>query len=138
MPPKSTKLTKPSKSSELCAKKKASSAAGSALDSADVCVAGAAVIFGAASARTTTADTTGSGSSTPATDAVVECSLCSQKIIDGKDDALFCEGACKQWCHPYCAGVPLKHFQVLSTSSTPFFCFHVFSASCERELSALS
>ena len=27
------------------------------------------------------------------------CGICEQPIIDGKDQALFCEGTCKQWIH---------------------------------------
>ena len=50
------------------------------------------------------------------------CAVCCQKIVDGKEDALFCEGSCKQWCHRYCVGVPLRHFVSLATSSSPFIC----------------
>ena len=29
----------------------------------------------------------------------VECSVCCQAIVEGKDEALFCEGECKRWMH---------------------------------------
>ena len=56
-------------------------------------------------------------------DGVSECSLCSSYIVDGEEDALFCEGECNGWMHRYCAGVPLKYFERLSSSSSPFFCY---------------
>ena len=51
------------------------------------------------------------------------CGVCDQTIVDGKEQALFCDGVCKQWFHRYCAGVPLSWFKTLSTSSTPFQCY---------------
>ena len=62
--------------------------------------------------------TSGSGTSRSAT-----CGICEQLIIDGKEQALFCEGVCKQWIHRYCAGVPLSWFTTLSESSTAFQCY---------------
>ena len=56
-------------------------------------------------------------------DGVSECSLCSSYIVDGEEDALFCEGECNGWMHRYCAGVPLKYFERLSSSSSAFFCY---------------
>ena len=47
--------------------------------------------------------TSGSGTSHSAT-----CGICEQLIIDGKEQALFCKGVCKQWIHCYCTGVPLS------------------------------
>ena len=52
------------------------------------------------------------------------CGICEQPIVDSKDQALFCEGKCKQWIHRFCAGVPLSWFATLSASpSTPFHCY---------------
>ena len=53
---------------------------------------------------------------------LVKCTVCDQKVVDGKDQALFCEGSCKGWFHRYCAGVSLTHFESLSTLATPFNC----------------
>lgn len=50
------------------------------------------------------------------------CSLCCKKIVDGKEDALFCEGTCRAWMHRYCAGVSVDQFQSLSSSPAPFHC----------------
>ena len=36
---------------------------------------------------------------------IEKCSACEQKIVDGKEQALFCEGICKQWVQRYCAAV---------------------------------
>ena len=51
------------------------------------------------------------------------CAVCEQAIVDGEDQALFCEGACKQWFHPYCAGVPASWFASFSVSTDPFYCY---------------
>ena len=64
----------------------------------------------------------------------VKCAVCEQTIVDGKDQALFCDGVCKGWYHRYCAGVSLPHFQRLSTSSLPFFCMECFQARCNKEV----
>ena len=65
----------------------------------------------------------------------VKCAVCEQTIVDGKDQALFCDGVCKGWYHTrYCAGVSLPHFQRLSTSSLPFFCMECFQARCNKEV----
>ena len=42
--------------------------------------------------------------------------------MEGKEDALQCEGNCLMWMHRYCAGVSLRHFKHLSSSSEPFVC----------------
>ena len=67
----------------------------------------------------------------------VSCAVCSQNIIEGKEDALFCEGSCNQWCHRYCVGVPLKLFQTLSASPSPFVCSICSQANSEREYTEL-
>ncbi len=52
-----------------------------------------------------------------------KCDLCAAAIVDGKEDALQCEGTCRQWYHRYCAGVSTTHFKQLAHSATPFVCF---------------
>ena len=54
--------------------------------------------------------------------AKVVCDLCRAAVVDGKEDALQCEGSCGSWYHRYCAGVSLTSFRELSNSSTPFVC----------------
>ena len=66
-----------------------------------------------------------------------KCAVCDQNIVDGKDQALFCEGLCKGWFHRYCAGVSLAHFDFLSTSAHPFHCVACFQKSYYNELADL-
>lgn len=63
--------------------------------------------------------------------------MCDQKVVDGKDQALFCEGQCQRWLHRYCAGVSLAHFDALSSSSEPFHCLGCFQRSCNAEIKSL-
>ena len=53
----------------------------------------------------------------------VECSVCCQAIVEGKDEALFCEGECKRWMHRYCAGIPVSYFQSYGASESLFYCY---------------
>ena len=65
------------------------------------------------------------------------CSLSCQNVVDGQDEASFCEGKCKQWIHCYCAGVSLPQFQSLSTSAIPFLCTLCCQAKWEGEVNKL-
>ena len=91
-------------------------------------------------ATTTTASATARATTdaTAATDItatdVATCSVCSQNIVDGEEDALFCEGTCKQWVHRYCAGVPLIQFQSLSASPSPFLCSFCRQSNYDNEI----
>ena len=49
--------------------------------------------------------------------------MCCQAIVEGKDEALFCEGECKRWMHRYCAGIPVSYFQSYGASESPFYCY---------------
>ena len=62
------------------------------------------------------------------------CAVCAQNVVDGKDQALYCEGLCSSWIHRYCAGVSGTHFEALSASSDPFPCAGCFQKSCKEEL----
>ena len=78
---------------------------------------------------------TGPNDGTPASEPGTQkskCAVCEQAIIDGKDQALFCEGTCQQWVHRYCAGIPATLFSSLSSTSQPFYCY----ACCQRNHSA--
>ena len=66
------------------------------------------------------------------------CGICEQPIIDGKDQALFCEGTCKQWIHRFCAGVPLSWFVILGSSSTPFRCYSCCHAKYADDVDSLT
>ena len=85
---------------------------------------------------TATATATATTSSVKET-AAANCAVCGRKIVDGKEDALFCEGSCKQWCHRYCVGVPLERFATLVTSSSPFVCPTCSQSLYEQEVSLL-
>lgn len=82
---------------------------------------------------TTTVANDEAGVSSPKT----KCAVCDQCIVDGKDQALLCEGRCKGWFHRYCAGVSLPHFERLASSDTPFKCVQCFQESYAEELSGL-
>ena len=79
----------------------------------------------------------GRDSTSKTTESKVKCAVCTQVIVDGKDEALFCEGACGAWFHRYCAGVPLAYFQQLSLSSKPYICVCCFQTSYNEELLGL-
>ena len=68
---------------------------------------------------------------------VSECCVCSNYIVDSIDDALFCDGECNGWMHRYCAGVPLKHFKRLTSTSSPFLCYACTLQTQERETAVL-
>ena len=62
------------------------------------------------------------------------CSLCCEKIVEGKQQAIYCEGKCG-WMHRYCAGLSVPKFEEISViSSSSFMCSY-----CERtvEVNAL-
>ena len=52
--------------------------------------------------------------------------MCEWSVIDGKDQALYCEEHCKSWFHRYCAGVSVAHFFALSSFPDPFLCVVCF------------
>ena len=52
----------------------------------------------------------------------MKCAVCEQTVVGGKDQALLCEGVYRCWHHRYCAGVSVGLFDVLSSSSDPFYC----------------
>ena len=56
------------------------------------------------------------------------CAVCCAEIIDGKEEALLCEGKCQKWLHRHCAGLPTSLFSHVSNNSEPFLCLH-----CSRE-----
>ena len=53
------------------------------------------------------------------------CVVCCKNIVEGKDEALMCEGeVCgNKWMHRYCAGVPTTHYKLLERSPDPFHCY---------------
>ena len=71
---------------------------------------------------------TASARGKPSTSQDEICSLCCRAIVEGKDEALFCEGeqSCNRWMHRYCAGVSVEHYytvyESLDQSPLPFNC----------------
>ena len=59
-----------------------------------------------------------------------DCDLCLKRIIEGKEEALQCEGNCGLWFHRYCAGVSVSHFKKLSNSPEPF----IICYACHQQL----
>ena len=58
-----------------------------------------------------------------------DCDLCRKRIVEGKEDALQCEGDCGLWFHRYCAGVSVSHFEELCNSPEPFVCYACYQRS---------
>ena len=56
----------------------------------------------------------------------VDCDLCCKHIVEGREEALQCEGGCGLWFHRYCAGVSTSYFQELANSPAPFVCFSCY------------
>ena len=65
------------------------------------------------------------------------CAVCLEEIIDGKHEAIFCEGHCKMWYHRGCASVSQKLLQELTASEEPFLCLMCSRASFKEELDQL-
>ena len=65
------------------------------------------------------------------------CAVYLKEIIDGKHEAIFCEGHCKMWYHRGCASVSQKLLQELTVSEEPFLCLMCSRASFKEELDQL-
>ena len=48
--------------------------------------------------------------------------MCQGPIVDGKGEALLCEGDCGLWYHRGCASIPPALYKSLSNSADPFIC----------------
>ena len=66
------------------------------------------------------------------------CGVCLQKIADGKEEAIFCEGKCQQWYHRGCASVPPELFATLTTSNVPFHCLTCSNSTLQQEVAELT
>ena len=60
------------------------------------------------------------------------------QIVDGKDEAILCEGKCSQWYHRGCASVPPERYKELSSNDDPFFCLSCTCHKFKEEFSELS
>ena len=68
---------------------------------------------------------------------MVPCGVCQAPVIDGKDEALLCEGECRLWLHRGCASIPPNHYKHLSTSDEPFVCLNCSNSQLRKELTEL-
>ena len=68
----------------------------------------------------------------------VLCAVCQLPIVDGKDEALLCEGVCNLWFHRGCASVPPDLYKTLSNSDEPFVCLSCSNSLFRREIAELS
>ena len=67
----------------------------------------------------------------------VPCGVCLAPVIDGKDEALLCEGECGLWLHRGCASIPPSRYKSLSTSDEPFVCLSCSNSQLKKELAQL-
>ena len=68
----------------------------------------------------------------------VVCAVCQLPIVDGKDEALLCEGECNRWFHRGCASVPPDLYRALSNSDEPFVCLCCTSSLFKQQITELS
>ena len=91
----------------------------------------------ATTATTATPKATGSSTKKSARRGRVPCGVCQSPIVDGKDEALLCEGECGYWLHRGCASVPPSLYKELSTSPDPFTCLSCSNIQLKREIQLL-
>ena len=66
------------------------------------------------------------------------CGVCCQAVTPGKDEALFCEGACKRLMHRFCASVTVEQYQELTAKEAEFLCPTCCRAKQQLEIDNLS
>lgn len=69
--------------------------------------------------------------------AKVICGVCQGPVVDGKDEALLCEGKCGYWLHRGCASVSPTLYEELSTSADPFVCLSCTNIELRQEIKLL-
>ena len=62
------------------------------------------------------------------------CEVCQGPVVDGKDEALLCEGDCGLWYHRGCASILPALYKSLSNSDDPFVCLACTNAHLKREI----
>ena len=67
----------------------------------------------------------------------VSCGVCQGPVVDGKDEALLCEGECGLWYHRGCASVPHSRYKELSNSEEPFLCLSCINMQLVKEVALL-
>ena len=64
----------------------------------------------------------------------VPCAVCQAQIVDGKDEALLCEGECGQWFHRGCASIPPSRYKEVANSDEPFLCLLCTNLHLQQEI----
>ena len=67
----------------------------------------------------------------------VPCGVCQSPVVDGKDEALLCEGKCGYWLHRGCASVSPNLYRDLSNSEDPFVCLTCTNIQLKQEINQL-
>ena len=67
----------------------------------------------------------------------IPCGVCQGPIVDGKDEALLCEGDCGLWYHRGCTSVPPALYKSLSASDEPFVCLTCNNSHLKQEIAQL-
>ena len=57
--------------------------------------------------------------------------------MDGKDEALLCEGECGLWFHRGCASIPPSRYKILAESEEPFLCLSCVNVRLMEEIALL-
>lgn len=68
----------------------------------------------------------------------ITCVICLQPVVDGKDEAVFCEGKCQRWLHRRCASIGQDLLASLSASDEPFLCLICSYSSLQQKVTDLS
>ena len=87
--------------------------------------------------KASTNSTTGPMLKKPPRRGKVPCGVCQGAIVDGKDEALLCEGDCGLWYHRGCASIPPAQYKSLSNSTDPFICLACTNIHLRREITQL-
>ena len=67
----------------------------------------------------------------------VACGVCQGPVVDGKDEALLCEGKCGYWLHRGCASISPNLYRDLSNSDDPFVCLTCTNIQLKEEIQSL-
>lgn len=64
------------------------------------------------------------------------CPICNGAIKEVQQ-AIFCEGNCKQWIHRQCASLPVDTYKKAGESQQPFYCLHCTVSLQKQEIDML-
>lgn len=65
------------------------------------------------------------------------CPICNN-IVRETQQAIFCEGTCKQWMHRQCASLTVDAYAKAGKSQQPFYCLHCTLTSHKQEIDLLT